>query len=84
MQATQQFNPMQVIMAMKNGQNPQQIVMNMLQERMSKTPMGQNLIALAQNNQTAQIEQIARNICNQRGIDFDKEFNSFKDSLGIK
>lgn len=84
MQATQQFNPMQVIIAMKNGQNPQQIVMNMLQERMSQTPMGQNLIALAQNNQTAQIEQIARNICNQRGIDFDKEFNSFKDSLGIK
>lgn len=84
MQATQQFNPMQVIMAMKNGQNPQQIVMNMLQERMSQTPMGQNLIALAQNNQTAQIEQIARNICNQRGIDFDKEFNSFKNSLGIK
>ena len=84
MQATQQFNPIQVIMAMKNGQNPQQIVMNMLQERMSQTPMGQNLIALAQNNQTAQIEQIARNICNQRGIDFDKEFNSFKDSLGIK
>ena len=84
MQATQQFNPMQVIMAMRNGQNPQQIVMNMLQERMSQTPMGQNLIALAQNNQTAQIEQISRNICNQRGIDFDKEFNSFKDSLGIK
>ena len=84
MQATQQFNPMQVIMAMKNGQNPQQIVMNMLQERMSQTPMGQNLIALAQNNQTAQIEQIARNICNQRGIDFDKEFNSFKNFLGIK
>lgn len=84
MQATQQFNPMQVIMAMRNGQNPQQIVMNILQERMSQTPMGQNLITLAQNNQTAQIEQIARNICNQRGIDFDKEFNSFKDSLGIK
>ena len=84
MQATQQFNLMQVIMAMRNGQNPQQIVMNMLQERMSQTPMGQNLIVLAQNNQTAQIEQIARNICNQRGIDFDKEFNSFKDSLGIK
>lgn len=84
MQATQQFNPMQVIMAIRNGQNPQQIVMNILQERMSQTPMGQNLIALAQNNQTAQIEQIARNICNQRGIDFDKEFNSFKDSLGIK
>ena len=71
-------------MAIRNGQNPQQIVMNILQERMSQTPMGQNLITLAQNNQTAQIEQIARNICNQRGIDFDKEFNSFKDSLGIK
>ena len=84
MQATQQFNPMQVIMAMRNGQNPQQIVMNMLQERMSQTPMGQNLIALAQNNQTAKIEQIARNMCASQGKDFDSEFNSFKKLLNIK
>jgi hypothetical protein len=45
--------------------------------------MGQNLLRLAQNNQTADIEQIARNICAQRGIDFDKEFTAFKQQLGL-
>lgn len=80
----QNFNPMQVIQAMMRGQNPQQIVMNILQQRMGQTPMGQNLLNLAQNNKTAEIETIARNICQQRGVDFDKEFNAFKNQLGLK
>jgi hypothetical protein len=36
---------------------------------------------LAKNNRTAEIEKIARNLCAERGIDFDKEFNSFKYNL---
>lgn len=78
-----QFNPMQVIQAMRSGMNPQQIVMNILQEKMGETPMGQNLINLAQNNKSAEIEQIARNMCNQRGVDFDTAFSSFKNLLGL-
>jgi hypothetical protein len=45
--------------------------------------MGQNLLSLAQAGNTADIEKIARNICAQRGIDFDKEFTAFKQSLGL-
>jgi hypothetical protein len=40
--------------------------------------MGQNLLSLAQQGKTTDIEQIARNICAQRGVDFDKEFTAFK------
>jgi len=78
-----QFNPMQVIQAMKAGMNPQQIVMNILQEKMGQTPMGQNLINLAQNDKSAEIEQIARNMCAQQGVDYDKAFGSFKNLLGL-
>ena len=45
--------------------------------------MGQNLLTLAQNNDGKGIEQIARNLCAQRGLDFDKEFATFKQQLGL-
>lgn len=79
-----QVNPMQLVQMIKNGQNPQQLMMNILENQMSNTPMGQNLMTLAKNNQTQGIEQIARNICQQRGMDYDKEFNAFKQMIGFK
>lgn len=79
-----QFNPMQIINAIRQGQNPQQMVMQIVQERMGNTPLGSNLMNLAQDNKTQEIEDIARNIVRQRGGDFDKEFDAFKQMLGIK
>lgn len=46
--------------------------------------MGQNLLSLAKQNKSNEIETIVRNIAQQRGIDFDKEFGAFKQMLGIK
>jgi hypothetical protein len=40
-----------------------------------------NLLDLAKSNRTADIEQIARNMCAAQGLDFDKEFSSFKAGL---
>jgi hypothetical protein len=40
--------------------------------------MTANLLNLAKNGQTAQIEQIARNLLSQRGLDFDTEFTAFR------
>lgn len=77
------FNPLQVINALKTGQNPQQIILQITKERLGSTPFGQNIVNLAEQNKSAEIESIVRNICNQRGIDFDKEFNSFKKQMGI-
>lgn len=73
-----QVNPMQLIMMIKNGQNPQQLLMNVLENQMQDTPLGVNLLNLARNNNTAEIERIARNIASQKGVDYDKEFNAFK------
>lgn len=78
------MNPMQLISMLRNGGNPQQLVMSLLQNEMGNTPMGQNLLSLAQKGDAPQIEEIARNICKQKGVDFDKEFSAFKQLLGIK
>lgn len=77
------MNPMQLIQMIRSGQNPQQLAMNLLQQQMGETPMGKNLIQLAQNGKTADIEQIVRNLAQQQGIDFDKEFAAFKQMLGL-
>lgn len=79
-----QMNPMQIIQLIKGGQNPQQLVMQILQQQAQNNPMGANLLELIQNNKAADVEQIARNLAKTKGIDFDKEFNSFKQLLGIK
>lgn len=76
--------PKELIAMIKSGINPQQLTMNILQNQMSNSPLGQNLLSLAQNGDTGQIEQFARNYVASQGKDFDQEFNSFKQMLGIK
>lgn len=76
------MNPIQQMMQMvKTGQNPQQLIMSFLQNQSS--PMGQNLLKLAQTQDAQGLEKIARNMCAQKGMDFDKEFTAFKKSLGL-
>ena len=54
-----QVNPAQLIQMIKSGQNPQQLVLSILEGQMSNTPMGANLLNLAKNGKINEIEQIA-------------------------
>ena len=76
-------NPMMIIQAIRSGQNPQQLMMNILENNMAGTPLGDNLIQLARQGKSADIEQIVRNMYKSRGIDFDKEFPNFVQRLGL-
>lgn len=78
-----QVNPVQLIQMIKGEKNPQQLMLNILQQNAQGNPMLQNLMMLAKNNRTADIEQIARNLAKEQGIDFDKEFNAFKQQFGL-
>lgn len=71
-------NPIQLINMIKNGQNPQQLMMNILGQN---NPILENAIKLAQNGNTSALEMIARNLAQQRGLDFDTEFAKFKNYL---
>ena len=64
-------------MLMKKGNNPQQMVEQMIQSMGGDNLMLGNLIQMAKNGNKQNIEQFARNICKSKGIDFDKEFSSF-------
>lgn len=79
-----QVNPLQLVQMIKSGTNPQQLMISVLENQMKGTPMGENLLKLARENRSAEIEQIARNLYGQQGLDFDKEFLAFKNMLGIK
>lgn len=66
------MNPMQFLRGIKN---PQQFVMNMLEQ--NQNPMATQLMQMVKTGNTNQIEQFARNICKERGMDFDKSFAEF-------
>lgn len=76
-------DPNQLVRMIKNGANPQQLMLNILETQMKGTPIGDNLINMIKEGRTADIEQFARNFSKQNGKDFDKEFKEFKKMLGI-
>ena len=78
------FNsPLDLINFVKSSSNPQQFMLNMLEERAGNNPMMQNLLQLAKQGKTKDIQQVARNTFKEQGRDFDKEFADFKKTLGL-
>jgi len=73
-------NPIQLINMIRNGQNPQQLIMNIFKQN-NNNPILNNAMNLAQNGDTSALEMIARNLAQQRGLDFDTEFAKFKNYL---
>jgi hypothetical protein len=59
--------------------NVRQMVMNMLKN--NSNPIFANLIQLAEQNNTKELENFARNYYKEQGKDFDKEFEAFKSML---
>ena len=72
----------QFINMMKSG-NPEQTMLSMLERSAQGNPFMGNLLQMARNRDSAGIENVARNIAKEKGIDYDKEFNSFKQMFGL-
>ena len=75
------ISPFQLIQMIKSGQNPQQLVMSILQQQSQKNPILNNAMNLAQGGNAQGLEMLARNLAAQRGLDFDTEFANFKNQL---
>ena len=60
--------------------NPQQAVQNLVMEKTNcqNNPLFQRAQQMAEGKDEEQLEQTARNLCKQRGIDFDTAFAEFK------
>lgn len=77
-------NPIILIKMIKDGQNPQQLLMSILESQAANNPVSANLLNMIKDNRKADIEKFARNYFASNGMDFDTEFNSFKKTYGIK
>ena len=76
-------DPKVLIQMIKQGQNPQQLMLSILQGEAYNNPLGKNLLNLAQQGKTAEIEKIVRNLyAQQGGQNFDQDFEAFKRALG--
>lgn len=71
------FNPMQIMNIIKN-KSPQETIISIIG---NQNPIINNLMKLAKSGNKSEIEDIARNMCKEKGIDFDKEFPSFMENF---
>lgn len=76
-------DPKMLIQMIRQGNNPQQLMLSILQGQAYNNPLGKNLLNLAQQGKTADIEKIVRNLyAQQGGQNFDQDFEAFKRALG--
>lgn len=77
-------NPLMLIQMIKQGQNPQQLLMSILEGQAANNPVSSNLLDLVKNQRTGDIESFARNYFASQGKDFDKQFKAFKSAYGLR
>lgn len=69
-------NPIEMIkLFMGEHKTPEQILQKMMKD--NSNPVLNNLINMAQTGDSKGVENFARNICKEKGKDFDKEFSEF-------
>ena len=74
------MNPMQMLQGMRN---PQQFLQQMMGNSIViKNPMARNAMQMAQNGDSNGIEQMARNLCKEKGLNADDVFNQIKSRFG--
>ena len=69
------MNPINMLKGMMGISNPKDMAMNMLKN--NTNPIFANLTQMMEKGDDKGIEQFARNMCKEKGIDFDKQFNEF-------
>ena len=77
------MNPLSIIQMMKSG-NPQQFMQQIMgNSQIMSNPIMKNTMQMAQNGDKKGIEQMARNLCKEKGLDADEMFNQLKNSLNM-
>ena len=77
------MNPINIFQMMKAG--PQQFIQQMMgNNNVMSNPIARNAMQMAQKGDSKGIEQIARYLCKEKGIDFDKAFSDFKNQFPLR
>lgn len=75
------MNPINIFQMMKAG--PKQFIQQMMgNNQMMSNPMIQNVMQMAQQGNMRGVEQMARNLCKEKGLNADEVFNQVKGKFG--
>ncbi len=75
------MNPISIFQMMKAG--PQQFIQQIMgNNQLMSNPMMKNTVQTAQKGDMRGIEQIARNLCKEKGLNADDVFNQIKSRFG--
>ena len=79
------MNPLMMIgKMMKNGGNPQQIFQQMIGNNPAmNNPIMKNAFDMAQKGDSKGVEELARNLCREKGINPDEAIMKVKQQLGM-
>lgn len=77
------MNPMNLIQMLKGG-NPAQMLMGMLKQQSGNNPVIQNALNMAEKGDSKGIENLARNLCKEQGVNPDEMFNNIKNQFAMK
>lgn len=77
------MNPMNLIQMLKGG-NPAQMLMGMLRQQSGNNPVMQNALDMAEKGDSKGIENLARNLCKEQGVNPDEMYNNIKKQFGMK
>ena len=79
------MNPLMMIgQMMKNGGNPQQIFQQMMGNNPSmNNPIMKNAFEMAQKGDSKGVEELARNLCREKGINPDEAITKVNQQLGL-
>lgn len=72
------INPMQLIGMLKNSGSPKAMLSQMAQQN----PVLCRAIQMTEGKSPQDISNIAKNLCQQQGVDFDQTFSQFKNQFG--
>ena len=76
------MNPINIFQMMKAG--PQQFIQQMMgNNQIMSNPIIKNALGMAQSGNSKGIEQMARNLCKEKGIDPDDVMKHIRGSFGI-
>ena len=76
------INPMQFMQIMQS-KNPQQAMMNVLNQQSRNNPILKNVFDMVQNGDSKGIEEMARNLAKEKGINADEAVQQIRKQYGI-
>lgn len=78
------MNPMQLMQMIRGGGNPQQAIINIMKQQAGNNPVMANAINMMEKCDNAGLEKLARNLCQEKGINPDDMLSQVKNQFGIK